>query len=126
MHTSSDGSDRESAGREPTAAGARVFAFPNWEDPAAEVGQRSRSLRIVIGTASGDELRANSGLANSLLANDVIELNEQVAAPVEVFDGERLMARGELVMLDGTFGVRVTELNPNRQPRMDRSLRRAS
>lgn len=121
MHTSSEGSDRESAGREPAASGARVFAFPNWEDASADGGQRSRALRIVIGTARGDERRAYLPLAN-----DVIELNEAVAAPVEVFDGERLLARGELVMLDGTFGVRVTELKPNRQPRTDGSLRRAS
>jgi flagellar motor switch protein FliN len=42
----------------------------------------------------------------------VVELDRQVADPVDVLLDGRLMARGEVVVLDGNYGVRVTEVAP--------------
>ena len=39
----------------------------------------------------------------------VVELDESVAEPVEVLVGDRVMARGEIVSVDGCYGVRITE-----------------
>ena len=39
----------------------------------------------------------------------VVELDESVAEPVEVVVGDRVMARGEIVSVDGCYGVRITE-----------------
>ncbi len=42
----------------------------------------------------------------------VVELDRQVADPVDVLLDGRLVARGEVVVLDGNYGVRVTEVAP--------------
>ncbi len=42
----------------------------------------------------------------------VIDLDRQVEEPVDVLLDGRLVARGEVVVLDGNYGVRVTEVAP--------------
>jgi flagellar motor switch protein FliN len=49
----------------------------------------------------------------SLSPGSVIELDRQVGEPAELLVAGRLVARGEVVVVDGNFGLRVTELtNP--------------
>ena len=40
----------------------------------------------------------------------VIELDRQVGEAVEIFINERLVARGEIVLVDGKLGVTMTEI----------------
>ena len=40
----------------------------------------------------------------------VIELNRKVGEPIDLYVNERLIARGELVMIDGSLGVTMTEI----------------
>ena len=40
----------------------------------------------------------------------VVELNKLAGEPVDVLINERLIARGEVVVVDENFGVRVTEI----------------
>jgi flagellar motor switch protein FliN/FliY len=42
----------------------------------------------------------------------VIELDRQVQDPVDVLLDGRLLARGEVVVIDGNYGLRVTEVDP--------------
>ena len=42
----------------------------------------------------------------------VVELDRQVEEPVDVLLDGRLVARGEVVVIDGNYGVRVTEVAP--------------
>jgi flagellar motor switch protein FliN/FliY len=42
----------------------------------------------------------------------VVELDRQVKEPVEVLLDGRLVARGEVVVVDGNYGLRVTEVGP--------------
>jgi flagellar motor switch protein FliN/FliY len=44
-----------------------------------------------------------------LTSGAVVELDESVAEPVEVVVGDRVIARGEIVSVDGCYGVRITE-----------------
>lgn len=46
----------------------------------------------------------------SLGANDVIELDRKVGEPVDVYVNNRLIARGEVVMVDKLLGVTLTEI----------------
>jgi flagellar motor switch protein FliN/FliY len=46
----------------------------------------------------------------SLEPGAVLELDRQADAPVDVLVNGRLVARGEVVVIDGEFGVRVTDL----------------
>jgi len=41
---------------------------------------------------------------------DVVELDRQVADPVDLVVGDRIVARGEVVLVNGNFGLRVTEV----------------
>jgi len=41
---------------------------------------------------------------------DVVELDRQVADPVDLIVGDRIVARGEVVLVNGNFGLRVTEV----------------
>jgi len=41
---------------------------------------------------------------------DVIELNRQVSDPVDLVVGDRIVARGEVVVAGGNFALRITEV----------------
>jgi flagellar motor switch protein FliN/FliY len=52
---------------------------------------------------------------------DLVELDRHVAAPVDLVVGEKIVARGEVVVSKGNFALRVTEvLIP--QPRLENAL----
>lgn len=40
----------------------------------------------------------------------VVELEKRVGEPVEIYANKRLVARGELVVVDGRLGVTMTEI----------------
>ncbi|SEI78168.1 flagellar motor switch protein FliN/FliY [Sphingomonas sp. OV641] len=50
----------------------------------------------------GDLLRLKAGA--------IIELDRRVGEPVDVFVNDRLIARGEVVMIDNSLGVTLTEI----------------
>ncbi len=50
----------------------------------------------------GDLLRLKAGM--------VVELDRRVGEPVDVFVNNRLIARGEVVMIDHSLGVTLTEI----------------
>ena len=58
-------------------------------------GQRQLTLREVLDLTSGS----------------VIELDRQVEGPVELLLDGRVIARGEAVVIDGNYGLRVTEVS---------------
>jgi flagellar motor switch protein FliN len=41
---------------------------------------------------------------------DVVQLDRNVADPVDLVIGDKIVARGEVVLVDGNFGLRVTEV----------------
>jgi flagellar motor switch protein FliN/FliY len=41
---------------------------------------------------------------------DVVQLDRQVADPVDLIVGDKIVARGEVVLVNGNFGLRVTEV----------------
>ncbi len=57
-------------------------------------GQRHLTLREVLALGSGS----------------LVELDRQVEEPVDLVLGDRLIARGEVVIVDGNYGLRVTEV----------------
>jgi flagellar motor switch protein FliN/FliY len=63
-------------------------------DVTLRFGQRQLSLREI-----GD-LRSGS----------VVELDRYVQDPAELLLGDRVVARGEVVIVDGNYGLRVTEV----------------
>jgi flagellar motor switch protein FliN/FliY len=57
-------------------------------------GQRTLTLREIMELSSGS----------------IIELNRQVQEPADLLLGDKLIARGEVVVVDGNYGLRITEL----------------
>jgi flagellar motor switch protein FliN len=43
-------------------------------------------------------------------AGDVVELDRHVTDPVDLIVGDKIVARGEVVLVNGNFGLRVTEV----------------
>ena len=78
-----------------TPKGVNVSLLENVElDVTLRFGQRQLSLREI-----GD-LRSGS----------VVELDRYVQDPAELLLGDRVVARGEVVIVDGNYGLRVTEV----------------
>jgi len=54
------------------------------------------------------EMRLNEVL--DLGAGDVVELDRHVSDPVDLLVGDKIVARGEVVLVNGSFGLRVLEV----------------
>lgn len=61
---------------------------------AVELGRTEMAVRDVLGLSPGS----------------VIELKRMASEPVEILVNNRVVARGEVVVVDDRFGVRITEL----------------
>lgn len=59
-----------------------------------QFGSREMSLREVLDLAPGD----------------VVELDRHISEPVDLVVGDRIVARGEVVVSNGNFALRITEV----------------
>lgn len=59
-----------------------------------EVGRAKRTIRDILALSSGS----------------IIELDKQAGDPVDIIVNGRLLAHGEVVVIDENFGVRITEI----------------
>lgn len=79
------------------------------ETPAAErlgaVYDIPVQLSVVLGRTT---IRLNHLLR--LNRGDVIELDRKVGEPVEILVNSRLVARGEIVLIDDRLGITMTEI----------------
>jgi type III secretion system YscQ/HrcQ family protein len=74
-----------------------------------EATARLAELPVTL-TVSLGELTLSAADVARLAPGAVIELDRPVGEPVEIRAGERPLARGELVDVDGALGVRIVEL----------------
>ena len=63
-------------------------------DVAVEIGKAKRKIKDIVEFGQGT----------------VIELNKQAGAPVDIMVNGRLLAHGDVVVIDDNFGVRITEI----------------
>jgi flagellar motor switch protein FliN len=82
-------------------------------DKAAPLGERLDlvahvKVKLVV-TLGGGEMSV--GDLFSLSANDVVTLDRDVDAPVDIRLNDKVIARGMLVAAGDKFGVRVTEVH---------------
>lgn len=61
-------------------------------------------------TAVLGKTRMNLSELMTLDAGSIIELDRRVGEPIDLYVNDRLIARGELVMVDGVLGVTMTEV----------------
>jgi len=69
-------------------------------------------LVVVLG-----ETRLSEEQLSGLGPGEVITLDREDGEPLDVFAGEELFARGEVVVVEGMYGVKITEVPP--QPRKE-------
>lgn len=88
------------------ASSAAVTHEPNFDlllgvnlNLTLRFGQRTLSLREILDLTSGS----------------VIELDREVQEPADLLLGDKLIARGEVVIVDGNYGIRITEVVDARQ-----------
>ncbi|CAA9514587.1 MAG: Flagellar motor switch protein FliN [uncultured Sphingomonadaceae bacterium] len=92
------------------------FGSPDFDPAPAEPARRADDrldavhdvpvkVQAVLGRSRmpiGDLLRLKAGM--------VVELDRRVGEPVDIFVNNRLIARGEVVMIDQSLGVTLTEI----------------
>ncbi len=119
-------------------AETRQTAQPPRPAPAPAAAQVPAQASVLAGAAVSDDLRApppslspglellldveleaslRFGSREMLLGEildlgpgDVVELDRHVADPVDLIVGDKIVARGEVVLVNGNFGLRVTEV----------------
>lgn len=67
-------------------------------------------VKVILGST---ELKLNQIL--KLSKGAVVELDKKVGDPVEFLVGDRLIARGEIVLVDNKIGITLTELAKSEQ-----------
>ncbi len=91
---------------------------PGTEDrqsPGAAPSAFSPGLELLLDVELEASLRFGAremplGEILDLGPGDVVELDRQVADPVDLIVGDKIVARGEVVLVNGNFGLRVTEV----------------
>jgi len=80
---------------------------------AADEGVRDMGFILDIPLELSVELGRTKMLVNDLLQlgqGSIVELNKIAGEPLEVFINRKLVARGEVVVVNEKFGVRLTDI----------------
>lgn len=82
-------------------------------EETAERGERELAFILDIPLELSVELGKTKMLVNDLLQlgqGSIIELNKLAGEPLEVYINRKLVARGEVVVVNEKFGVRLTDV----------------
>lgn len=83
------------------------------EDSGAPVTQRGMDILQDVPLSVQAELGRTKMLVKDILrlgVGSVIELDKETGEPIDILVNNKPVARGEVVEIDGNFGVRVTEI----------------
>ena len=84
-----------------------------------EAGSQQKAGKDIVDLLSDIELDATLQFGSREMAlqeilelgpGTVVELNREVSEPVDLVVGDRIVARGEVVVMNGNFALRVTEV----------------
>jgi flagellar motor switch protein FliN/FliY len=84
--------------------------------PAAASAGLSRGVELLLDVELDATLRFGCremplGEILDLGPGDVVQLDRHIADPVDLIVGDKIVARGEVVLINGNFGLRVTEVS---------------
>jgi len=108
--------DRESvagAGVTKEAVDTKTAQFSNVQDTGKPAGRQGLDFILDIPLKVSVELGRTQMLVNDLLQlgqGSVIELSKLAGEPMEVLVNQKLVARGEVVVVNEKFGVRLTDI----------------
>lgn len=88
---------------------------PQWAPPRSSVPPTPEDLQAVFDVpvkvqAILGRARMDIGELLRLKAGMVVELDRRVGEAVDIFVNNRLIARGEVVLIDSTLGITLTEI----------------
>lgn len=86
-----------------------LSAKPAAADMAATKLGMLMDVELVVGVRFGGRRMLLKDILD-LCAGSVVELDQQVQEPVDLLLDGKLIARGEVVVVDGNYGLRVTEV----------------
>jgi flagellar motor switch protein FliN/FliY len=89
---------------------ATDFRWEDFGDTADEPRGTDAGRRLVVLRLELGQTRLRAVEAERLNMGAVVPLAEAASDPVNVFADGRLVARGDLIVLDGRFCLRVTEV----------------
>lgn len=101
------------------AFGGETFGVPDFGSPEAADAQPARRADDRLDAVHDVPVKVQAVLGRSrmpigellrLKAGMVVELDRRVGEPVDIFVNTRLIARGEVVMIDNMLGVTLTEI----------------
>ncbi len=93
-----------------TGAAAPSTALQSAVDDAAEESLRLlKNVEMDLAVSFG-QTTMTLEQAMKLSSGSIVELNRAVTEPVDLLVNESLIARGEVVVVDGNYGVRITEI----------------
>jgi len=84
-------------------------------EPAAPTARLTPGLELLLDVELEASLRFGCremplGEILDLGPGDVVELDRHVSDPVDLIVGDKIVARGEVVLVNGNFGLRVSEV----------------
>ncbi|MEW5919720.1 MAG: flagellar motor switch protein FliN [Bacillota bacterium] len=88
------------------------------QQPAAAVGEKTRNLDLILDfplvlSVRLGEVMKNLEEVRQISPGTVIELNRMISDPVDVFVNGKLIARGEVIVVEENFGIKITHIyNP--------------
>jgi flagellar motor switch protein FliN/FliY len=92
-------------------APAELFVDLNGLTPAVGTSSRVNVAEVPVRiSAVLGKRRVSIAELMALSPGAVIELDRRVGEPIDLYVNERLVARGELVLVDGVLGVTMTEI----------------
>jgi flagellar motor switch protein FliN/FliY len=108
----------EAEAQKPAAASASPAAQAGDRDlrtPAPAAAGLTPGMELLLDVELEASLRFGAremplGEILDLGPGDVVELDRHVADPVDLIVGDKIVARGEVVLVNGNFGLRVTEV----------------
>jgi flagellar motor switch protein FliN/FliY len=97
-------------------ANIQSAAFADFKDGDNDIGTVSRNLNMLYDIPLGVtvELGRTSRTVKDILSltqGSVIELDKLAGEPVDILVNHKLIAKGEVVVIDESFGVRITEIS---------------
>lgn len=87
------------------SASAPAVSGPGFEHDLEAVFDVPVTVQAVLGRS-----RMEISKLMALKAGQVVDLDRRVGEPVDVFVNNRLIARGEIVLIDSALGVTLTEI----------------
>ena len=87
--------EREAESQQKSEGGSLIDLLSDIElDATLQFGSREMSLEEILELGPGS----------------VVELNREISEPVDLIVGDRIVAKGEVVVVSGNFALRITEV----------------